>query len=136
MSKRRDHTLRYCWRSCGRRNIAQHYRRVAGLFLNTIWVLAGPKAGDNAQMRALAAAVGPFETRNLQFRSTELLTNLLLRTTLLGLRPRQSDELRPPWPNLVITAGRRNEPVARWIKQRSGQSTKLEIGRASCRERV
>lgn len=81
-------------------------------------------------MRALATAVGPFETRNLQFRSTELLTNLLLRTTLLGLRPRQSDELRPPWPDLVITAGRRNEPVARWIKQRSGQTTKLvHIGR-------
>ena len=81
-------------------------------------------------MRALAAAVGPFETRNLQFRSTELLTNLLLRKTLLGLQPRRSDALQPPWPDLVITAGRRNEPVARWIRQASGQRTKLvHIGR-------
>ncbi len=81
-------------------------------------------------MRALAAAVGPFETRNLQFRGTELLTNLLLRKTLLGLRAQHSDALQPPWPDVVISAGRRNEPVARWIRQASGQRTKLvHIGR-------
>ena len=30
-------------------------------------------------------------------------------------RPRRSSPLEPPWPDLVIAAGRRTAPVARWI---------------------
>ncbi|MGD9509174.1 MAG: mitochondrial fission ELM1 family protein [Geminicoccaceae bacterium] len=86
-----------------------------------VWALLGRKPGDNGQVLALAEAVGwPFETRRLAFRATELLTNRLLGVTLLGLDPARSDPLRPPWPGLVITAGRRNEPVARWLQRRAG----------------
>jgi mitochondrial fission protein ELM1 len=38
--------------------------------------------------------------------------------------------LQPPRPDLVITAGRRNEPVARWIRKQSGGVTRLvHVGR-------
>src|SRR5581483_6461257 len=38
--------------------------------------------------------------------------------------------LAPPWPDLVISAGRRNEPVARWIRARAGGRTRLvHLGR-------
>ena len=41
-----------------------------------------------------------------------------------------SSVLEPPWPDLVITAGRRNEPVARWIRRQSGGRARLvHIGR-------
>lgn len=96
-----------------------------------VWVLVGHKAGDNAQLMALANALGwPFEVKRLAYRPTELATNLLLRVTLAGTAPSRSAPLRPPWPDLVLTAGRRNEPVARWIKSASGGGARLvHVGR-------
>lgn len=99
--------------------------------LPRVWTLLGYKAGDNTQVRSLAAALAwPWEPRQLHYRSTELLSNLFLGPTLAGVRRRESDALEPPWPDLVITSGRRNEPVARWIRAASGQRTKLvQVGR-------
>ena len=96
-----------------------------------VWLLKGPKLGDYAQMRALATALGfAFETKTLAFRRTELLLHALDRPTLAGLVLRESDVLLPPWPDLVITAGRRNELVARWVKAQSRGTTRVvHIGR-------
>jgi len=96
-----------------------------------IWVLKGPKAGDYAQMRTLVDALGaPTLTKNLAFESWELLLHALPRPTLAGLTRTSRAELTPPWPDLVITGGRRNELVARWIQARSGGRTRLvHIGR-------
>jgi len=95
------------------------------------WVLTGYKAGDNAQVLALADALGwPYEVKRFRYRKTELLTNRLLAVTLAGIDRESSSELSAPWPDLVITAGRRNEPVARWILKQSGGTTRLvHIGR-------
>ncbi|MGI9331128.1 MAG: mitochondrial fission ELM1 family protein [Gammaproteobacteria bacterium] len=96
-----------------------------------VWMLLGHKAGDNAQVRSLAAALGwPAQARRCAYRATELLSNRLLGPTLAGLDPAKSDALGPPWPDLLISSGRRNEPVARWIRQASGGSCKLvHLGR-------
>jgi mitochondrial fission protein ELM1 len=97
-----------------------------------IWCLLGRKAGDNTQVRSLAEALGvSFTEKHIAARGWELLPHLLLRTTLLGIDRGASSELAAPWPDLVISAGRRNEPVARWIRRQSGGSTRLvHIGRA------
>ncbi len=96
-----------------------------------VWLLMGHKAGDNNQVLALAETLGwPFEIKRMVYRSTELITNLLLGPTLAGIRQSKSSPLSPPWPDLIITAGRRNEPVARWIKARSSGRTRLvHLGR-------
>ena len=96
-----------------------------------IWCLLGRKAGDNTQVRSLAEAVGgSFTEKHIVARSWELLPHLALRVTLAGIDRAASSELAPPWPDLVITAGRRNEPVARWIRKQSGGRTRLvAIGR-------
>jgi len=96
-----------------------------------VWLLLGHKAGDNTQVRALAAVLNwPTEERVLRYRPWELLTNRLLGATLLGVNRTTSDQLTPPWPDLVISSGRRNEPVARWIQRQSGGRTRLvHIGR-------
>lgn len=96
-----------------------------------VWVLLGRKAGDNNQVLALAEALGwPYQEKRIQARSWELLPHLLLGATLAGIDRRRSSPLAPPWPDLVISAGRRNEPVARWIRRRSGHRTRLvHIGR-------
>lgn len=96
-----------------------------------VWALLGYKSGDNTQVRSLAAALQwPWETRQLRYRATELLSNLCLGPTLAGIDPSGSEPLHPPWPDLVITSGRRNEPVARWIREQSHGHTKLvQVGR-------
>ena len=96
-----------------------------------VWCLLGRKAGDNTQVRALAdeLALG-YEEKNIVARPWELLTHLSLGVTLAGIDRAQSSPLQGPWPDLLISAGRRNEPVARWIKQQSGGETRLvHIGR-------
>ncbi len=81
------------------------------------WLMMGHRAGDNSQVQALAEALGwPFETRHFVYRPTELLTNLTVPLTLAGIVQRKSSKLEPPWPELIISAGRRNEPVCRWIQ--------------------
>ncbi len=96
-----------------------------------VWLLFGHKAGDNTQVQALADAVGwPREIKRMSYRAWELLSNRLAGATLAGIDMRRSSSLRAPWPDLVITAGRRNEPVARWICRQSGGKTRLvHIGR-------
>ena len=82
--------------------------------------MMGHKAGDNSQILALAEGLGwPFEIKHLVYRPTELLTNLLAPLTLLGIVRRKSSPLAPPWPDLIISAGRRNEPPCRWIQARA-----------------
>ncbi len=96
-----------------------------------MWLLMGHKAGDNNQLLALAEAVGqPFVSKQFHYKPYELLSNRLLRVTLAGVDRQRSSQLKPPWPRLVITAGRRNEPVARWIKkQAAGETRIVHIGR-------
>ena len=97
-----------------------------------VWLLTGYRAGDNAQVLALAEALGwPFEVKHFTYRKYEFLTNVLIGKTLAGIDRGRSDVLLPPWPDLVITAGRRNEPVARWIQGRNGGRTRLvHLGRS------
>ena len=96
-----------------------------------VWLLTGHKAGDNTQVVALAEALRwPFELKRFAYQPWELLSNRLLGVTLAGIDRAGSSPLEPPWPDLVITAGRRNEPVARWIRRQAGGHTRLvHVGR-------
>ena len=48
---------------------------VSGDWPPRVWLLTGHKAGDNAQLRALAEALDwPFETKRLSYRPTELIS--------------------------------------------------------------
>ncbi len=93
-----------------------------------VWLLMGHKAGDNSQVMALAEALGwPFEIKHFTYRRTELLTNLVCGPTLAGVVKAQSSDLSPPWPDLIITAGRRNEPAARWIQKQAAPEKHVRI---------
>lgn len=102
-----------------------------------VWLLTGYRAGDNAQVLALAEALGwPFAVKRFAYRKYEFLANRLIGCTVAGIDRGRSDPLAPPWPDLVITAGRRNEPVARWVRARSGGRTRLvHLGRSWAKPR-
>jgi mitochondrial fission protein ELM1 len=95
------------------------------------WVLLGRQAGDNAQLLALADGLGwRYEVKRLGYRWSELVTNLVFDATVLGCARDSLARLEPPWPDLVLSGGRRSEPVARWIRARSDPPPKLvHVGR-------
>jgi len=97
-----------------------------------VWLLEPYRAGEQQQALALAEALGgPFARKRLRHhRLRGAATNLGRGSGLAGIDRRRSDALAPPWPDLLITAGMRNEPVARWIRECSGGRTRLvHIGR-------
>ncbi|MFC4351338.1 mitochondrial fission ELM1 family protein [Fodinicurvata halophila] len=90
--------------------------------------MMGHRAGDNSQVLALAEALGwPYEIRRFAYRSYELLVNLTHGPTLAGTVPERSSHLEPPWPDLVISAGRRNEPICRWIQAQAKSEKQVKL---------
>ncbi|WP_144182955.1 mitochondrial fission ELM1 family protein [Elioraea rosea] len=86
-----------------------------------VWVLADPRAGTAAQALGIAEALGePFVIKPLAWTGLSRLPNLLPGGSLIGLAAEARARLVPPWPRLVIAAGRRAAPVALWLKRRSG----------------
>lgn len=96
-----------------------------------VWALTGQRAGDRAQVLALAEALGwPFEEKRLFYNRLSTIPNLLLGSSRLSLDRAVSDSLAPPWPDLVIASGRLSAPIARWIRRQAGGRTRLvHIGR-------
>ncbi len=97
----------------------------------TIWVLADDKAGHTTQSRGLAQALGwPCVVKKLTFNTFNRLSNRLIGASLIGLDRAQSDALAAPWPDVVISTGRRTAPVAGWISAQSRGHTRLvQLGR-------
>jgi len=105
--------------------------RAAAAGAPRVWVVTGYRAGERAQILALAEALGwPCEIKDVDYRPVASTLSLLRTRTRLGIHRAGSARLKPPWPDLVISAGMRNEPVCRWIRAQSGGRTRLvHIGR-------
>jgi mitochondrial fission protein ELM1 len=95
--------------------------------MRRVWVLADSAAGHANQALGVAEALGvPFETKTLSYSKLAVLPNALKGATLAGLDKASRAALADgPWPALVISAGRKTAPVARWIKRKSGGTTRL-----------
>lgn len=82
-------------------------------------MLADDRPGNVNQALAVAEALGwPFTVATIRYGALARLPNGLLGASLLGLSRASRGALAPPWPELVIAAGRRTAPVARWLKGR------------------
>lgn len=96
-----------------------------------VWLLLGAKAGDNAQVRELGARL-PMNVvaKQLNFNRLHNLPNVVLGASVASVDDEARKLLVPPWPQAVISAGKRSVPIARWIKDQSQGHTKLiHIGR-------
>ncbi|WP_417782095.1 mitochondrial fission ELM1 family protein [Terasakiella pusilla] len=91
-----------------------------------IWVLADDRAGNVGQCLGVAEALNwPFERKDIAYNKLAKLPNFLLGARLCGVQALSRDGLQAPWPDLVIAAGRRTAPVARYIKKQSKGRAKL-----------
>ena len=94
----------------------------------------GDRVGDNSQVQGLGEALGwPLVQKHFVYTRHELLVNLPFGAHLLGVVKESSSALEAPWPDLVISAGRKNEPIARYIRAKAkgaGKTVRLiHVGR-------
>lgn len=92
----------------------------------TIWVLADDRAGNRTQALGVATALdAPFSVKEIAYGAWARLPNAFLGASFLGLAAHARQAMTPPWPGLVIAAGRRTAPVALAIKRKSGGRTRI-----------
>ncbi|HEX6011641.1 MAG TPA: ELM1/GtrOC1 family putative glycosyltransferase [Geminicoccaceae bacterium] len=93
-----------------------------------VWLLVGDKLGDNAQAQALADALGwPHETRQVFPKPEWVLGKPRFRPGLGHLDPARSAKLEPPWPDLILTVGRRPSMAALWVQDQSGGRARIVL---------
>ena len=115
------HVGRYFWPICRQGGIA--------LMNETpLWLVIGDKAGDNAQLLVIAEALGlPYEVRRMVPRKEYIYGKPPFKPSLYHLDMEKSDPLVPPWPDLVLTIGRRPAMAAQWIRKQSGGKTRVVL---------
>ena len=93
-----------------------------------IWLLLGDKVGDNRQVERIAEALGePFEMHRLVFEPRWRQGKPPFLPALYHVDQGASDALGPPWPDLILTIGRRPAMAALWIRRRSRNRTRLVL---------
>ncbi len=95
-----------------------------------IWALTDDRAGNTAQVLGVAEALNrPFLTKNIRYNPLAKLPSVIIGATAFGLTPESRMDfvasLAGAAPDIVISAGRRTAPVARWIKRRAGKLVRL-----------
>jgi hypothetical protein len=94
----------------------------------TVWVVTGDKAGDNAQIDAVVERLPwPVEYRRLHFKRPFVKGKPPFLASLYHVDRSRSDTLAAPWPDAVITIGRRPAMAALWIRRQSGGRTRIVL---------
>ncbi|MAE93023.1 MAG: hypothetical protein CL910_00035 [Deltaproteobacteria bacterium] len=95
------------------------------------WVIVDDRPGNETQAVGLAEALGwSHQVHRLRFGRLGDLHPRLRGATRLGLSRREAAKLHAPWPDLVISAGRRAAPVALWVRARAqGRTRVVHLGR-------
>ena len=92
----------------------------------TIWVLADDRAGNNSQSLGVAEALGfKTEIKKIRYTPWVRLPNCLRGASTIGVDKASVEQLKPPFPDFAVAAGRRAAPVLRWLKKRSNGKTKI-----------
>lgn len=86
-----------------------------------VWALSDERAGNRSQALGVAEALGfPFAIKDIRYGVWARLHNMGLGASFLPLSPHSRDVLTPPWPDVIVGAGRRAAPVMRAVKKSSG----------------
>jgi len=94
-----------------------------------VWLLSDDRTGNTNQCVGVGDALGRrYQIRDIEYRRVGALPNQFLGASFLGITAASRARLKPPWPDLVIAAGRRTAPVARKIKRlRAGNAFIVQI---------
>ncbi len=88
--------------------------------MTNIWGLVDDRTGHTGQVLGVIARLAiPYSLKRLEYGKLAVLPSALMGSSLLAINRTRSALLDPPYPSLVITAGRRTLPVLRHIKKHS-----------------
>ncbi len=92
----------------------------------SVWLLMDDRAGNRSQCLGVAEVLGlRYEIHDLDYTAAAALPNFVMGKTFSGLSASSRINMVPPWPDIIIAAGRRASPVARHIKDLNGGQTFL-----------
>ena len=93
-----------------------------------VWLVLGDKMGDNGQVYTIRDALNwPVEIKHIKMLDQYVFGKPKVGPTLYHIDREASDALQPPWPDLIITVGRRPANVALWIREQSGGRTRIVL---------
>lgn len=96
--------------------------------MSNIWGLVDDTV--QGQVLGVIAKLGqPYTLKRLEYNALACLPNALRGSTLIGVDRVGSAPIAPPWPRLVIAAGRRTIPVLRYIKRKSRSTVTVYLMR-------
>jgi mitochondrial fission protein ELM1 len=93
-----------------------------------IWALADDRAGNANQAIGLAEALSSHFTlvvKTIRYNKLAKLPNILRHNSLIGIDQKQSSDIAPPWPDIIISAGRKTATVAAYIKKYHNPACKI-----------
>lgn len=93
-----------------------------------MWALFDDRMGSIGQAKGIIQALNEqilVTEKKIAYTRWAKLPNCLKGRSLLGIDKARSDELKAPWPDLVLSISRRTTPIARWIKKQSGGKSKI-----------
>ncbi|MBQ9271510.1 MAG: mitochondrial fission ELM1 family protein [Alphaproteobacteria bacterium] len=97
----------------------------------TIWSLMDNRRGSVSQAKgvldALDSSLFAKTEKQIEYTRLAALPNWLRGRTLLGLTPTSKAQIRPPFPDYVLSISRRTAPIARYIKKHSPQTKIIQL---------
>jgi hypothetical protein len=95
-----------------------------------VWALIDDRPGTSGQVLGLAEALGwPYISKNIRYNLWAKLPSCFLGSSLIGVDPKRSSELLPPFPDIVVSAGRRSAVIASYIKKLAPNCFTVQIMR-------
>ena len=92
------------------------------------WLVLGDKPGDNRQVEIITERLPwPVARKNVIPKPEWAFAKPRVRPTLEIFDAERSDELVPPWPDLVLTIGRRPSSAAFWIREQNRGRTRIVL---------
>lgn len=99
--------------------------------MSSVWGLVDDRTGHTGQVFGVISRLGlPYIIKRLEYNALQVLPSFLLGASLAATTPECRTTIAPPFPKLVIAAGRRTLPVLRYIKQQSPTTRTVYLMRA------
>lgn len=94
----------------------------------SVWIIIDEKTGNANQAIAVAKALGMnYETKNLSYNFLSVLPNRLKFDSLMGVNLELSDDIKAPFPDIIISSGRKPASVSNYIKKLNPSSFVVHI---------
>ena len=94
----------------------------------TLWVLLDDRRGSVGQAKGIIEALGDrveIVEKQVIYTKFASLPNWIRGRTLIGVNSEKTDNISSPYPNMILSTSRRTLPIARHIRKRSKNTSKI-----------